>query len=299
MKMLISFLVIITFVVGCSDFDKFYQEKRAKSMSPKGKREVVARVGEEVITKEDLIKSLESIPIKQRFIYLSSPKKLREYLESYINQIVLYKEAQRRGIDKREDIRESLERYKRKLLIRALAEEIQAQKFSEDDIKRYYDENSKDFEQVRISQIFIKIAPKEGITRDKAMAEAEIVVKRARSGEEFEKLVEEFSDDLISKKKGGDFGYVSRGRLPVEIEEKIFSLEEGEISDPIETQNGFYIIKVTEGVKIPPLDQVKGKIQADLRRRVFSEYTKDFREKMGVEIFEDNLKEISTNDEAN
>ena len=47
-------------------------------------------------------------------------------------------------------------------------------------------------------------------------------------------------------------------------------------------------------MRIPPLDQVKGRIEIDLKKKVFSEYTKSLREKMGVEIFEDNLKEIST-----
>ncbi|MGH7808366.1 MAG: peptidylprolyl isomerase, partial [Thermodesulfobacteriota bacterium] len=73
-------------------------------------------------------------------------------------------------------------------------------------------------------------------------------------------------------------------------------LKEGEISDPIETPNGFHIIKVTQGAKIPPLEQVKGRIQLDLRKKIFSEYARKLREKTGVEIFEDKLKEISKNE---
>jgi hypothetical protein len=50
---------------------------------------------------------------------------------------------------------------------------------------------------------------------------------------------------------------------------------------------------VTEKAKVPPLDQVKGRIEIDLKKRAFSEYTKRLREKMGIEIFEYNLKEIT------
>src|SRR5581483_7608723 len=63
-----------------------------------------------------------------------------------------------------------------------------------------------------------------------------------------------------------DIGYISRERLSPQIENKIFSLKEGEVSDPIETENGFHIIKVTEKAKVPPLDQVKGRIEIDKKK---------------------------------
>lgn len=47
---------------------------------------------------------------------------------------------------------------------------------------------------------------------------------------------------------------------------------------------------------MPPLEQVKGGIQVDLRKKIFSEYAKNLREKIDVEIFEDRLKEISKNE---
>jgi peptidyl-prolyl cis-trans isomerase C len=287
MKILITLLSLITLTLGCSDFNKFYRQRNARTLN---KSAVVAKVGGEEITKEDLVKSLDNVPSNQRIIYLSSPQKLKEYLDSYINQIILYKEAEKKGIDRREDIKESLERYRRRLLIQAIGQEIGGQKISEEDIKNYYNQNSKDLEEVRISHIFITAR---GATKDEARAKADIIAKRAKAGEKFENLVDKFSDDSVSKKRGGDIGYISRGRLSPEIENKIFNLKAGEISDPIETENGFHIIKVTEGTRIPPLDQVKGRIEVDLKKRAFSEYNKRLREKMGVEVFEDNLKEIS------
>jgi peptidyl-prolyl cis-trans isomerase C len=282
--------------LGCSDFDRFYREKKTGSTALKEGGTVVAKVGSEEITTEELYESLESLPPKQRLLYQSSPQRLKDYLDAYINQMLLHKEAERRGLDRREDIRENLEKYKKQLLIRAIGQEITNQEFNEEEIKRYYGENSKSFEQIRASQIFIKATPDGGITEDDARAKAELITKRARAGEKFENLVEEFSDDPRSKRKGGDLGYISRGRLPLEIENEIFNLKEGEISNPIEAPNGFYIIKVTQGTKIPPLEQVKGRIQLDLRKRIFSEYAKSLREKIGVEIFEDKLKEISKNE---
>ncbi len=294
MKIFITLLSLITLTLGCSDFDKFYKQKNVRTLTIKGSSEVVAKVGREEITKGDLVKSLENVSPNQRIIYLSSPQKLKDYLDSYINQIILYKEAEREGIDRREDIKEGLERYRRRLLIQAIGQEMGEQKISEEDIKNYYNQKPKNLEQIKISHIFIKLDPTSGVTKNEARAKAELIEKRAKTGEKFEKLVEEFSDEKKKKKRGGDIGYISRGRLSPEIEDKIFVLKEGEISDPLDTGNGFHVIKVTEGIKIPPLDQIKGRIETELKKKAFSKYTEKLREKTGVEIFEDNLKEITT-----
>lgn len=294
MKLIIS-LLLIALILGCSDFDNFYQGKRVGSKDLTGSSIVVAKIGGETITKEDLIKSLNGLPPRQRINYLSSPERLREYLDSFINQMVLYKEAEKMSIDKREKIKESLQNYERRLLIQALSQDIMDHQISEEEIKKYYEENPNSFKQVRVSEIFIKANPEQGISKDEARTIAWLVVNRANAGESFEELVKYFSDDITSKKRGGDFGYISRGSLPDDIENKIFNLKIGEISDPIETENGFIIIKVTEDPKSIPLDQVIGQIQVELRKKTFSDYTKKLREQIGVEIFEDNLKKISEN----
>ena len=294
MKLIIS-LLLIALILGCSDFDNFYQGKRVGSKDLTGSSIVVAKIGGETITKEDLIKSLNGLPPRQRINYLSSPERLREYLDSFINQMVLYKEAEKMSIDKREKIKESLQNYERRLLIQALSQDIMDHQISEEEIKKYYEENPNSFKRVKVSEIFIKANPEQGISKDEARTIAWLVVNRANAGESFEELVKYFSDDITSKKRGGDFGYISRGSLPDDIENKIFNLKIGGISDPIETENGFIIIKVTEDPKSIPLDQVIGQIQVELRKKTFSDYTKKLREQIGVEIFEDNLKKISEN----
>jgi len=295
MKILCS-LAIMAVLLGCSDFDNFYREKKTGTSALYKTETVVAKVGSEEVTADELSKALESLSVKQRFSYLSSPERLNDFLESYINQMLLYKEAQRKGFESREDIRENLEKYKRQLLIQSIAQDVTNKKFDEDEIKEYYRENRENFEQVKLSQIFIKADPNGKPSTDEARAKAELITKRLRSGERFEDLVKQFSDDPKSKKKGGDLGYVSRGRLPIEVESEIFNLKEGETSDPIETQNGFHIIKVTEGAKIPPLEQARAKVQLDLRKKTFNDYIKNLRESAGVEIFQDKLKESITNE---
>ncbi|MCW1295180.1 MAG: peptidylprolyl isomerase [Candidatus Parvarchaeum sp.] len=71
---------------------------------------------------------------------------------------------------------------------------------------------------------------------------ANSILERINKGESFSKLAEQFSIDS-SRRRGGDLGYFGRGVMVKEFEKAAFSLNKGQVSQPVKTQFGYHIIK--------------------------------------------------------
>jgi hypothetical protein len=84
--------------------------------------------------------------------------------------------------------------------------------------------------------------------------EAKEVAARLESGEDFATLAKEVSQDEFTKEKGGELGWVPRGAFP-QIDGVIFALEPNTVSEPVETPEGFYLLKVSEGPEVRTISE--------------------------------------------
>ena len=91
----------------------------------------------------------------------------------------------------------------------------------------------------------------------------------AISGAKFEDLVIKYSDDLPTKFTGGDLGWLKKGEKSAAFDQAVAKTSTGSVSDLIETDYGFEIIKIEEkkAVQSRPLDEVRGEIERELRSR--------------------------------
>ena len=138
---------------------------------------------------------------------------------------------------------------------------------SAEDVKRYYDDNVEQYstpEQVRASHILLET---EGKDEEEVKKRAEELAAKAKAGADFAKLANENTDEEIGKTRGGDLDFFSKGQMVPAFDEVAFSMKPGEISDPVKTQYGYHIIKVTDkrAASTRPLTEVHAQIEDQLK----------------------------------
>ncbi|CAG1066431.1 Peptidyl-prolyl cis-trans isomerase D [uncultured bacterium] len=125
-------------------------------------------------------------------------------------------------------------------------------KFTEEEIKAYYEANKNRFETqaaVKARHILVRPDPN-AVDAEKAKAEAREkitgILAKVTKGGKFADLAKAFSQDPGSARQGGDLGWFQKGVMIKAFEEAAFPLNKGEVSGVVETEFGFHIIKVED-----------------------------------------------------
>lgn len=172
---------------------------------------------------------------------------------------------------------------------------------TDEELERLWRESGPDGQ---VSARHILLSVPEGASeaqRDSVMTLAERLKERAENGEDFSALARQYSSDRGTASQGGDLGTFGRGEMLAPFEQAVFSLQPGEISDPVETIYGIHVIRV-DSVEMQSLDdeQVRTPFLAEVRAsRVAaaeSVYIAGIEEPAGVEILPetfDAMREIA------
>jgi foldase protein PrsA len=124
-------------------------------------------------------------------------------------------------------------------------------KVSEDEVKKRYEEYKPE---IKASHILVE---------DEKTAQE--VKKKLEEGAKFEDLAKEYSQDPGSAAQGGDLGFFGPGKMVPEFEEAAYALEVNKISEPVKSQNGFHIIKVTEKKEKESYEEMKDELEYELK----------------------------------
>ena len=259
-----------------------------EKLKEKGGKELV-KINDVSISLEEFRQVSEGQSLEGKMRMLNE-KGLRDFLETYvITREVLYQEAKKKGIDKRKEIVDKVEDFKRAMVIDALLNgELSGKaEVTDSDIQRYYKENEDQLiepREVKIRHVFV--------TSELALKD---VMMKLSKGESFEKLASAYNVDK-SREDAGSLGYIRRGQLApsfAQFEEAAFSLrKKGEISDVVKTPYGYHLIQLedTRGTVRKPIEQVKEKIrfflQAKKRQEAYLEYVKAARSRAQIVINE-------------
>ncbi|GAC1659901.1 MAG: hypothetical protein NVS9B15_23500 [Acidobacteriaceae bacterium] len=167
------------------------------------------------------------------------------------------------------------------------------------DIEQYYNEHKKEFdqpEQVALSEVLISTdkSPKNPAEDENqrnilAQSKAKGVYEKLTAGAKWADVVKVDSDGQTAA-QGGQLGVYKRGQLAKELEDKVFGLKQGAITEPIRTNQGYLILKVDGHMSagIPPLKEVEQEVQNALYYQrlqpALREYLKKLREDAFIEI---------------
>ena len=147
-------------------------------------------------------------------------------------------------------------------------------------------------EQVRIRHILVRLAKSAPQTaRDEARKKIETVQQRLGKGEDFAFLAKKFSEDPVSRDRGGDLNFIAKGDLGLpEMDEIIFKLKDGETSGIIETEIGFHLVRMVERKSPHPLEleDVSDDLKNFMAQRNFTQrlekYLKELRARSSVKV---------------
>ena len=145
---------------------------------------------------------------------------------------------------------------------------------SDSDLKTYYEQNNAKLtgqEERRASHILIA-TPKDAPAPDRAKAKAkaqELLAAIKKDPGSFAELAKKNSQDPVSAAKGGDLDYFTRGAMVKPFEDAAFALQKGQISDVVESDFGYHIIKVTEikALHTPSFEEMKPTLEAQVRKQ--------------------------------
>ena len=182
-----------------------------------------------------------------------------------------------------QNFEETKEQIKKGLSFQQLMEEEFSDQvnFTEEDARKYYDENPKKFEspeQTRASHILIKTdASDPNFDNEAARAKADQILVKIKAGDNFATLARENSA-CPSASKGGDLGLFGKGQMVPAFEKAAIALEIGQVSEVVETEFGYHIITKTgyQPATTTSFDEAREMILENLAKQKRSELAKEY-----------------------
>ena len=243
---------------------------------------------------DDVVAKVNGVDIKQSDLDFAAsevgaqlanfpPEDRRRMLLQFVMENELMAEAAvQAALDSGPSFEDRLKYHKRRALRDAYYDKSVRNAIPDEDAKKIYDAKiagMKPEEEIHARHILVATE-----------AEAKEVKERLMKGEDFATVAKEKSKDPSAE--GGDLGFFGRGQMLKPFEDAAFALKVGEISDPVQTQFGWHIIKVEEKRTrpLPTFDQVKDTIISQLTAQKAKDTLKQLHDTAKIEIIDPEIK---------
>jgi|HubBroStandDraft_6_1064221.scaffolds.fasta_scaffold01870_3 peptidyl-prolyl cis-trans isomerase D len=178
-----------------------------------------------------------------------------------------------------------------------LAKLRESTQVSDDDLRAYYNAHIDQYKvenRAHVEHILFKTIGKTDAEIAEIRQKAEDVLKKAKSGANFEDLAKKYSEDDATKPKGGDLGWIVEKQTVPEFEQAAFSVPKGSVSDLVKTQYGFHIIKVLdrETAHTKPFEEVRSTIVPILTDQKAAEQANNISTQMASAVRQSNRQSL-------
>lgn len=254
---------------------------------------VVATIAGKPLTARQALDLLKPLPPQER-------KRFEANLQGLVQQIYmedqLADEASKMSLDQQSPWKEQLQMARANILTQAYLNKVanSAPGSATEDPKQYYDSHAADFDQIKLSGIFIAFSPPgtpasgtgaANRTEEQARQKADDLEKKLKAGGDFSAVARTESDNPQLAAKGGEIGTFTSGDagLPADIKTVVLKLQAGEISEPVRMPNGFFILKVESRSKLP-FEQARSGITQRLQNEKNQAAVKQELDKYKIEV---------------
>ncbi|GAC1450042.1 MAG: peptidylprolyl isomerase [Desulfuromonadaceae bacterium] len=329
---------VIAFGAGPGATEPQAASARAEVTSQTLSTDVLARVNGTAITRAEVDRAIRIFLAQNRVSHDLSPEALKQAEEAALEQLIatrlLYQtglKLELKDLDKQIVARINLEKTKfatpvaydavlktnnfteqdtqeivrNDIVVTNLVDKEIISKIdvSEADVKKYYSQNQEKFtkpENVRLSHILIGVAPQATAEEKQTAREKAVSIRnKILAGADFATLAKAESS-CISKEHGGDLGAFEKEEMIPEFEKAAELLKNGEISQVVETQDGYHILKLVEknSAAVVAFDETKVKIESFLKQiktqQAIKDYVANLRKMAKIEMTVPRSSEYST-----
>ncbi|MFD2639275.1 peptidylprolyl isomerase [Piscibacillus salipiscarius] len=251
--LLLGFAALLMILAACSDDEGQDSEVVAETTAGNVTQEEFYNelnelYGEEVLKNMVTRKVLNEQLKEENKVTMEDIDKEIEEIKGNMNEQQFNMAMQQQGFKSENEFRYAL-------LLSKIQYQIAAQdiEVTEEQIKQQYDRMKTE---LKASHILV----------DEEKTAKEVLTK-LENGEEFANLAKEYSKDG-SAQNGGDLGYFSAGKMVKEFEDAAYSLEVGEVSEPVKSQFGWHVIKLTDKreseQELEPYEDMKDQLKEQL-----------------------------------